>query len=71
MSFEVVVETDPLDKEEFRQRLRILHDGYLIREEFDGGEPEDQSFYRDWSWVAGALRQAYECGFEDGKKEKP
>ena len=33
---------------------------------FDGGEPEDNSFIRDWSWVPGALEQAYEEGFSRG-----
>lgn len=28
----------------------------------DGGEPEDQTLVRDWSWVAPALKAAYERG---------
>lgn len=28
----------------------------------DGGEPEDQSLYRDWSWVASALERAFNLG---------
>lgn len=31
----------------------------------DGGEPEDQSLMRDWSWVAGALNRAYNDGWGD------
>lgn len=38
----------------------------------DGGEPEDQTLGRDWSWVVDALNEAYETGWsaakwEDGK----
>lgn len=28
----------------------------------DGGEPEDNSFSRDGSWIAGALEAAYKLG---------
>ena len=35
---------------------------------FDGGEPEDNSFIRDWAWVPTALEQAYNEGFERGYK---
>lgn len=30
----------------------------------DGGEPEDQTLIRDWSWVVPALNDAYELGRE-------
>lgn len=32
----------------------------------DGGEPEDQSFRRDWGWVPDALNEAYRQGLRDG-----
>ncbi len=32
---------------------------------FDGGEPEDQLFSRDWSWVLPALQEAYNAGKKD------
>lgn len=32
----------------------------------DGGEPEDQSLVRDWSWVRDALEESYRQGYEDG-----
>lgn len=35
----------------------------------DGGEPEDNSFVRDGSWIAGALTEAYAKGFEDGHND--
>lgn len=30
----------------------------------DGGEPEDASLMRDYSWVASALQEAYVLGME-------
>lgn len=30
----------------------------------DGGEPEDQTLGRDWSWIAKALDDAYKLGRE-------
>lgn len=33
----------------------------------DGGEPEDQTFRRDWSWVAGELNEAWEKGRWEGQ----
>jgi len=35
----------------------------------DGGEPEDQTLFRDWNWVADALNQAYQQGIKDATKE--
>lgn len=29
---------------------------------WDGGEPEDQTLGRDWSWVRRAILRAYEAG---------
>ena len=34
----------------------------------DGGEPEDQTLGRDWSWVAPALNEAYRRGLEAGRR---
>lgn len=33
----------------------------------DGGEPEDNTLRRDWSWIAPALQAAYELGIEHGR----
>ena len=46
--------------------LSIMRNYKTIEEHADGGEPEDQSFGRDWSWVPEALEQAYKYGLEDG-----
>ncbi len=34
---------------------------------WDGGEPEDQSLFRDWSWVERAIKRAYEAGRSVGR----
>jgi hypothetical protein len=36
----------------------------------DGGEPEDQTLYRDWSWIATALNKAFQNGYEKGLHER-
>lgn len=48
-----------------KQELIVTHNGKEILRETDGGEPEDQSFYRDWSWVKPAIEKAYQLGRED------
>jgi hypothetical protein len=53
----------------WRGTLRIIHKGEVIQEETDGGEPEDQSFYRDWKWVRAAIERAYALGLDDGRRE--
>jgi hypothetical protein len=63
--FEVTL-TNESGAYDYRQVLRIVRNGEVILEESDGGEPEDQSFYRDWSWVPAAIEKAYALGLEDG-----
>lgn len=48
----------------------VTHNGNIIAEHSDNGEPEDNSFGRDWSWVPDMIEKAYELGFEDGKIER-
>ncbi len=47
--------------------LRVLHDGKTILLESDAIEPEDKTFYRDLSWISGAIKTAYELGRKDAK----
>jgi hypothetical protein len=54
---------------EWRRQLTVLHYGETILTELDGGEPEDNTFVRDWAWVPGIIERAYELGLEDGKAE--
>jgi hypothetical protein len=62
-----VVMTDEDNGWSTQNILTVWRDGKAIREERDGGSPEDQSFYRDWKWVKDALEEAYELGLKDGK----
>lgn len=36
----------------------------------DGGEPEDNTLFRDWAWIADALNEAYCAGLSDGNQVK-
>lgn len=65
-AFEVTLSHD--DQDEMRQTMRIVRFGEVVWQESDGGAPEDQSFYRDWSWVPDAIRAAYAYGLEDAKR---
>ncbi len=67
MSLEIKV-VDIETSYEYRQKLEVHRNGELVEEYSDGGEPEDNSFIRDWSWVPDMIEQAYKWGLEDGKK---
>lgn len=34
----------------------------------DGGEPEDNSFFRDGAWIPGALQEAFHRGVKYGRE---
>lgn len=42
--------------------LIVENAGEIIFAQWDGGEPEDQTFGRDLSWVAGIIQKAYDLG---------
>ena len=50
--------------------LQIWVDGKLIDVYSDDGEPEDNFFCRDWSWIKSELEKAYELGFEHGQQHE-
>lgn len=52
-----------------RGRLLVISDGEEIIDQEDGGEPEDQTFGRDWAWVPDAIRRAYETGLQHAREE--
>lgn len=58
----------PKEDEDFSKYTTVLaiDDGGAERIYCDGGEPEDQTFYRDWSWVKDELERAYAAGLRDG-----
>lgn len=65
--FEVLVQDDEESGGE-RQILRIVHYGKVLEEHHDCGEPEDNSFYRDWSWVPDSIEKAYALGVADAQR---
>lgn len=50
---------------EDRTTLFIIKDGKVSGSYYDRGEPEDNSFCRDWSWILNELKAAYEKGKQD------
>jgi hypothetical protein len=54
--------------DDYRSKLTIIVDNEVSNEFWDGGEPEDNYFFRDWGWVASELERAYKLGFEHGKE---
>lgn len=50
---------------DYANYVRISHNGQTIALESDACEPEDCSFRRDFGWVVGALRRAYQLGRDD------
>ena len=53
--------------DEWNTCLVIKRNGKLIDEHWDCGEPEDNSYSRDWGWIMEALIQAYSFGQNDGE----
>lgn len=50
----------------YRYTMVVIHNGKVIAEETDGGEPEDNSFMRDWNFVPFLIERAYKLGVADG-----
>lgn len=48
-----------------RQVMIIEHPDHSAKY-LDAGEPEDNTFYRDWYWIQEELMKAYELGLDDG-----
>lgn len=46
--------------------LIVEQNGHVLFMECDGGEPEDQTLYRNWSWIPGIIKKVYELGLEEG-----
>lgn len=55
--FEVRIEDREEDWDNF-QVLKVIRNGRVILEESDCGEPEDNRYYRDWSWVEGMIKKS-------------
>jgi len=48
--------------------LTVIHDSTVIAMHTDRGEPEDNSFFRDYSWIAPLLEKVYRLGIDYGLK---
>lgn len=46
--------------------LKVFHNEKLIMTATDYGEPEDNTFFRDWDWIKDALIKMYEIGKAEG-----
>jgi hypothetical protein len=66
MAYEVKVERakDERGESDYRNML-VITDDTGSRDYWDYGEPEDNSFHRDWKWIAAELKRAYEQGKAD------
>lgn len=67
--------TDDRDDEgkeisDMRSRLIVMRNGEQKYEQYDGGEPEDNYYFRDHSWIESAIQNAYDWGLEDGRNEQ-
>ncbi len=54
------------DRTDERSCIAILRHG-RVEFHWDGGEPEDNTYGRDWAWVHGAIVNAYKAGFDDAR----
>jgi hypothetical protein len=59
------VKVEPVESHYGDRNRLVITDAKGERDYWDYGEPEDNSFNRDWSWVADELRNAYEQGRAD------
>ena len=55
------------DKYDYPSELVVTHDGKEISRHSDCGEPEDNTFNRDWDWIVGEILGAYRLGLQDGR----
>jgi hypothetical protein len=52
---------------EYATYIRVKHHGKTILLESDAVEPEDATFYRDFSWIPRWLTKSYELGLKESK----
>lgn len=50
--------------------VRHNEDGTKTEVGWIGGEPEDNTYYRTYSWIVGALNDAYKLGRQHGAKSE-
>lgn len=69
-----IIDRDSLSQEDWQHSdygwlIRVYHNEDLIATESDCGEPEDNSFVRDYKWIKPLLEKVYELGLGDGRHE--
>lgn len=57
------------DTDEIFHILAVYRNGRLYEVFLDSGEPEDNTFIRDWSWVPRMIEEAYHMGRYDGYED--
>lgn len=60
-----LIRNDPDEVPNFLRENSILvmtYNDKIVLFKSDGGEPEDQTLFRNWDWVSGAIQKAYELG---------
>lgn len=61
------VELQPREEDDYGRTYLVITDDKRIVKHIDGGEPEDNFYGRDWSWVAEELEAAYRAVLRDAK----
>lgn len=56
---------DGREMSDCRQRMVVTYDGKVILDQYEG-EPEDNSFSRDWSFLPSFIEEVYNIGLKDG-----
>ncbi len=68
MKYELEIEES--DWNEFATVVRVEDDGTRVEVGWFGGEPEDQTYYRNYAWVVPALNDAYNLGLKVGYSDR-
>lgn len=66
--YSVTVRTGDLN---YYHELVILRNGQEMSVYTDCGQPEDNSFFRDYDWIQRELMRAYDAGVSDGVNGQP
>ena len=64
-----IIERIDDDGYQFTTSLVITWDNGDEQIEMDGGEPEDNTFGRDWKWIRPTIEKAYAQGLIAGAKK--
>jgi hypothetical protein len=54
---------------EVGNRLKVTFRDKVLFDNCDYGEPEDNSFRKDYAWVKPALEKAYNLGLQEGARK--